>query len=100
MKIAVTSQNFKTITGHAGKTRRFIIFDKDQDGKIEMDKKLDLSKEMSFHEFQGNEHPVDEVDILITGSCGNGFIQKMSRRGIKVITTDETSILTAVQSVK
>ena len=26
MKIAVTSQNFRTITGHAGKTRRFIIY--------------------------------------------------------------------------
>ena len=27
MRIAVTSQNFKTITGHAGKSRRFLIYD-------------------------------------------------------------------------
>jgi hypothetical protein len=26
MRIAVISQNFKTITGHAGKSRRFLIF--------------------------------------------------------------------------
>lgn len=27
MKIAVTSQNFRTVTAHAGKTRRFLVFD-------------------------------------------------------------------------
>ena len=27
MKIAVTSQNFSTITQHAGKSRRFLIFE-------------------------------------------------------------------------
>ncbi|MEW8693532.1 MAG: nitrogen fixation protein, partial [Candidatus Thiodiazotropha endolucinida] len=27
MKIAVTSQNFRTITQHAGKTRRFLIYE-------------------------------------------------------------------------
>lgn len=27
MKIAVTSQNFKRLTEHAGKSRRFIVFD-------------------------------------------------------------------------
>ena len=27
MRIGVTSQNFRTITGHAGKTRRFLIYD-------------------------------------------------------------------------
>ena len=27
MRIAVTSQNFRTVTGHAGKARRFLVFD-------------------------------------------------------------------------
>lgn len=27
MRIAVTSQNFKTVTGHAGKSRRFLIYE-------------------------------------------------------------------------
>jgi hypothetical protein len=26
MRIGVTSQNFRTITGHAGKTRRFLVY--------------------------------------------------------------------------
>ncbi|MEW8525962.1 MAG: hypothetical protein AB2552_23275 [Candidatus Thiodiazotropha endolucinida] len=29
MKIAVTSQNYRTITQHAGKTRRFLIYEQD-----------------------------------------------------------------------
>ena len=27
MRIAVASQNFRTVTGHAGKSRRFLVFD-------------------------------------------------------------------------
>jgi len=50
MKLAVTSQNFRTITGHAGKTRRFIIFAaEDNETAVEIDR-LDLAKEMSMHD--------------------------------------------------
>ncbi len=34
MRIGVTSQNFRTITGHAGKTRRFLIFEQDATGAL------------------------------------------------------------------
>ncbi len=95
MKIAVTSQNFRTITGHAGKTRRFIIYQVDNNGAIEEIERLDLPKEMSMHEFQGTEHPIDAVDYLITQSCGPGFINKMKNHGIEVYTTEETDPETA-----
>ena len=98
MKIGVTSQNFKTITAHAGRTRRFLIYQKNSNGELELVDKLDLPKEMSMHEFRGENHPIDEVDVLITGGCGNGFIQRMSSRGIKVVQTGEKSIATAVES--
>ena len=53
MKIGITSQNFRTITGHAGKTRRFLIYADDGSGKaVEIDR-LDLPKEMSMHAFRG-----------------------------------------------
>jgi len=90
MKIAVTSQNFRTITGHAGKTRRFLVFEV-EDGKPELIEKLDLPRDMSFHELpHGNPHPVDGVDILITASCGDGFRRKMTERGIALVVTEET----------
>ncbi|MFM1892130.1 MAG: hypothetical protein RLZ44_1207 [Pseudomonadota bacterium] len=89
MRVAVTSQNFRTVTGHAGKTRRFLIYEVDAGGARETGR-LDLPKQLSFHEFQGDVHPIDGVDLLVTGGCGEGFRQKMARRGIRVVVTDLT----------
>ena len=99
MKIAVTSQNFRTITGHAGKTRRFLIYADDGRGKaVEIDR-LDLPREMSMHEFRGNEHPLQAARVLITGGCGEGFIRRMAGWGIQVIPTSETDPRAAAQAV-
>ena len=99
MKIGVTSQNFKTITGHAGKTRRFLVFTQDGEGKaVEIDR-LDLPKALSMHEFRGDVHPIDDLEVLITGGCGDGFSQRMAGRGIRVVTTSETNPKKAVTAV-
>jgi predicted Fe-Mo cluster-binding NifX family protein len=99
MKIAVTSQNFRTVTGHGGKSRRFLIYDA-QPGTppTEVDR-LDLPIEQSFHEFSGGSHPVDGVDALVTGSAGSGFIRKLAERGIRVVVTGETDPVKAVDDV-
>lgn len=96
MKIGVTSQNFRTITGHAGKARRFLIYLKNEQGEWLESERLDLPKEMSIHEFQGLQHPIEAVDILITAGCGEGFLRKMQARGVAVITTSESDPLLAV----
>lgn len=96
MLIGVTSQNFRTITGHAGKARRFLVFKADSEGQwVEADR-IDLPKDMSMHEFRGEQHPVDNLDVLITGGSGEGFIQKMASRGVKVLVTSEVDPQTAV----
>jgi predicted Fe-Mo cluster-binding NifX family protein len=87
MIIAVTSQNFRTITGHAGKTRRFLIYRSNDDGTVREMARLDLPKEMAMHAFRGTTHPLDGVDVLITGGCGQGFIQRMASRGTRVVVT-------------
>jgi len=97
MKIGVTSQNFRTITGHAGKTRRFLIYSENEAGIWAESERLDLPKEMSMHEFRGEIHPIEAVDVLITSGCGQGFINKMSSRGVKVVATSETDPLSAIQ---
>ena len=99
MKIAITSQNFKTITGHAGKTRRFIIYDDHIAGTATEIDRLNLPKEMSMHENQGSSHPIDIVDVLITASCGNGFVNKMASRRVQVIQTSESDPLVAATAV-
>lgn len=99
MKIAVTSQNFRTITGHAGKTRRFLVYEDTPEGLKELPR-LDLPKELAFHEFHGSgPHPVDGVDVLVTASCGEGFVRRLAARGIRVIATGESDPLTAVRLV-
>ncbi|MCG8020940.1 MAG: nitrogen fixation protein [Candidatus Thiodiazotropha lotti] len=90
MKIAVTSQNFRTITPHAGKCRRFLILGRNKQGElIELDR-LDLPKEMSMHEFKGLRHPLFDSDILLTASAGQGFIRRLQQEQVKVICTSET----------
>jgi len=100
MKIAVTSQNFRTVTQHAGKTRRFLVFERDlTTGHPRVITRLDLPKEMSMHEFHGEEHPIFEMDYLITGSCGEGFIRRMADANVNVIITSEQDPLAAVTAV-
>lgn len=100
MKIAVTSQNFRSVTGHAGRARRFIIFELGADGEPREVARLDLPKEMAFHEFHGDgPHPIDGVDVVITGGCGAGFPRRLAARGIRVVATGESDILTAVRAV-
>ena len=96
MKIGVTSQNFRTITGHAGKTRRFMVFSEDRRGQWAESERLDLPRDMSMHEFNGFDHPIDQLDVLITAGCGKGFINKMAQRGVHVVQTGETDPLIAV----
>jgi predicted Fe-Mo cluster-binding NifX family protein len=98
MKIAVTSQNFRTVTGHAGRARRFILFDVAADGTVTESGRLDLPIEQSFHELHGDHaHPVDGVDVLISAEFGAGFAQRMARRGIVAVMTTETEPLAAVR---
>lgn len=99
MKIAVTSQNFRTITGHAGKTRRFLVYSDGDNGELIEHERIDLPKEMSMHEFKGGFHPVFEADVLITAGCGQGFIRKMAGHNVKVIATSETDPQTAAKAV-
>jgi predicted Fe-Mo cluster-binding NifX family protein len=101
MRIAVSTQNFRTITGHAGKSRRFIVYAVEPNQPPEEVDRLDLPKEMSLHEHHGDDHPLFGLglDAVITGSAGAGFIQRLGRRGIQVIATGETDISRALAAV-
>lgn len=99
MHIAITSQNFRTITGHAGKTRRFLIYEATGTESARETGRLDLPKEMSLHEYRGNDHPVFQLDAVITAGCGAGFIQRLARYGVRVVATSETDPATAAAAV-
>lgn len=98
-RFGVTSQNFRSITGHAGKSRRFLIYTRQADGELMEIDRFDLPKEMSMHDFKGEAHPLDELDVIITGSCGAGFVRRMQSRGVEVHATSETDPMKAVLAV-
>jgi predicted Fe-Mo cluster-binding NifX family protein len=102
MRIAVTSQNFKSITGHAGKARRFLVYELDgaDTPPHEVDR-LDLPKELSVHEYQGDDHPLFGLGLqaLVTQGAGAGFVQRLARQGIVVHATSEVDPLVAVARV-
>jgi len=87
MKIAISSQNFRTVTGHAGKSRRFLVFTPDGAGGVLESERLDLPKEMSLHEFRGLEHPLFGMQVVITAGCGDGFVRRLGAHGVQVVTT-------------
>lgn len=97
MKIAVTSQNFKSVTGDTGKSRRFIVFDIGLPGDSPEVVWLDLPMEMSFQEFSGEVHPLDSVDVILTASAGRALITKVAQRGIRVVTCGESDPRKAVR---
>ena len=97
MKIGITSQNFRTITGHAGKTRRFLVYQADGPKHIEELERIDLPKAMSLHEYHGEDHPLFDLDVLLTAGCGDNFQQRMHARQVTVVTTSETDPMTVLQ---
>ena len=99
MKIGITSQNFRSITAHAGKTRRFLVLVQDTMGKPTELERIDLPKEMSLHEYHGDDHPIFKLDVLVTGSSGDGFIRRMQAHGVQVIATSETDPYKAASSI-
>ncbi len=97
MKIAVTSQNRKSITEHAGRCRKFQLFEIGE-GRIISKELVELSKEQSFHESSPHEaHPLDVVDVLISGGMGNGMIRRLGNKGITGVITSQSDPETAVK---
>jgi predicted Fe-Mo cluster-binding NifX family protein len=89
MKIAVTSQNRRDITEHAGRCRNFWVFDVEA-GRIAARSLLELPREASFHDSSPRAaHPLDGVDLLIAGGMGEGLQARLARRGIEAVVTTE-----------
>lgn len=90
MKIAVTSQNRKTVTGHAGKCRKFWIYE--IDSSLVLHKTLlELPLEQSFHESgHGAPHLLDDVNVLISGGMGQSLQFRLKQKGIQAVATPET----------
>jgi predicted Fe-Mo cluster-binding NifX family protein len=100
MRIGVSSQNLRTITGHASKARSFLVYESDAGHIFHAIESIELSMEMSIHAWdKRGDHPLLALDYLITGPCGKSFINQMKQYGVRVKTTDETDPSIAVKQL-
>jgi len=97
MKFAIASQNFRTITPHAGKTRRFLIYEAEAGSEPVKTSEIDLPIEMSMHEYRGEAHPLFQMQVVIAGSAGPGFINRLRERGVTAVATAETDPVKAIK---
>lgn len=96
MKIAVSSQNQTNVTAHLGHCQKFWIYDVDN-GTIQNKELLQLTKDQSFHESSPKDpHPLDTVQVLISGSMGRGLARRLESKGIQTIITPETDLDAAI----
>lgn len=87
MKFAVASEDFRSISGHAGHAARFLVFEA-ENGKEPVEvARIDLHEDQTIHNFQGGAHPLDAVEVLIAGSAGGCFVERMAARGITTVVT-------------
>ena len=95
--IALTSQNRRQVTEHAGRCRNFLVYDV-QGAHIGEPQLIELPSGSSLHETAaGQTHPLDAVDVLISASMGDGLRVKLAERGIQACVTDETDPRRALQ---
>ncbi|MBP9906862.1 MAG: hypothetical protein KBF66_15000 [Rhodoferax sp.] len=94
MKIAITSQNRQSITGHAGKCRKFWVYNV-VDQQITGKQLIELAMAQSFHEVAhalqpSVSHPLDDIQVLITAGLGRGLQNRLLQKGIRAVATSET----------
>ena len=89
MKIAIATDNYTRVAGHAGKARHWLLYSL-----------IKLAPEQVMHHFKDDApHPLDGVDLVVAGSAGEGFIRHMRERGADVLLTGEDDPATALTQI-
>ncbi len=60
--------------------------------------RIDLPLDQSFHETGGaGAHPIDGVNVLLSGSFGGHFARVLAERGIQTAITEKTNPIEAIR---
>lgn len=97
MRIAITSQNRRTVTSHAGRCRRFYLYDIDH-GTIAHRQLLEIDKADTLHE-RAPEIPdaLASLDVMISAGMCDGLVRRLARHGIEGVVTAATHPDEAIQ---
>jgi predicted Fe-Mo cluster-binding NifX family protein len=99
MKIAVAFQNGKTITGHAGRCRKFLVFDVNEKREVTGTDEMQFERGVTFHDLRpGGENPLQGCDVMIAGSMGGRLVQKLLGFGVKAVVTEVADPAIAVKA--
>ena len=98
MKIAVASNNFIHVSGHAGQAKRWLIFETKQSQINSEPEKLEIAKDLTFHHHKhAIPEPFRDISTVIAKSAGEGFSSRLNKLGITVILTGEHNAHQALQ---
>jgi hypothetical protein len=99
MKVAVVSEDFHTLCGPAGKARRFLLFEAERPSRPRLEQYYELPEGWpTYHDLHNDDrtyHPIDGM-VLIAAEAGEGFRERLARRGTQVHITTEQDPHTAV----
>jgi predicted Fe-Mo cluster-binding NifX family protein len=104
IQIAVASRDGKTVAGHIGKCRNWIVFEVSQDAQdstpvVHERERVSLSKELVFHHYKDDQpHPLRKCGVVIGASAGESFVRKMAQRGMDAVLTAETDPVAAARA--
>ena len=102
--VAVTSQNKKTVTKHAGECRNYFIYTINKN-IISSKKTLELEDneilKYTFHEDKSAnpKNLLYDVDILLTGSIGRGGVNRLANQNVTAYVIKEKDPDTAVDKL-
>ena len=83
MKIGVASQNRRSVTAHAGRCRRYWVYDID-DGTAAPGELLELDREDTLHAQRPGIPPaLAELDVLIAEDLCDNLLRRLERHGIQ-----------------
>jgi predicted Fe-Mo cluster-binding NifX family protein len=101
MKIAIaTNENGSQVSGHAGQTRDWLVFDCQPGHPMPTPLCIRLTKEQLPHHFNDDgPHPLHGVEIMVAASAGDGYIRHMQKWGAQVLLTGETEPLRALEKI-
>ena len=103
MKIAIATKDFTAVSGHAGQTRQWLLYDLSNHRASQLlpaPRRIDLDKEQVLHVFEDKApHPLDGIDLVVCASAGDGFIRHMKKRGADVLLTGESDPALAITRI-
>ena len=91
LRVAIATDDFERVAGHAGQSRRWLLYEFHSINQISAVRQIELSPDQVFHHWTDDgPHPLDGVDVLVARSAGDGFLRRMAKRGTAVLLTSET----------